>query len=98
MRMVKRAASATRTAASNYSANGQYRRPTQLSNSSSGGSGGGGTTLVIILVIALVGVGGFFALKKIFPSKPKVQEVVEVPVIKELPSDEGNVKEEPKKV
>jgi hypothetical protein len=96
--MVKRAASATRTAASNYSANGQYRRPTQLSNSSSGGSGGGGTTLVIILVIALVGVGGFFALKKIFPSKPKVQEVVEVPVIKELPSDEGKVKEEPKNV
>jgi hypothetical protein len=97
MQMVKRAASVTRTAASNYAANAQARRPVQLSNSSSGG-GGGSTTIIIILALVIVGVGGFFALKKLFPSKPKVQEVIDLPVIKELPSDGGKKKEEPKKV
>ena len=97
MRMVKRAASATRTAASNYGASAQYRTPSRLSNDSSGGQGGGSSTFIVILVIAAVAVAGFFGFKKLFPSKPKVQETIELPVTKELPSDEGKPQAEPEK-
>jgi hypothetical protein len=93
--MVKRATSVTRTG---VSSNVQYRRPAQLSNDSSGGSGGGGATVIIILALVVAGAVGFFVLKKMSPAKPRVQEVIEVPVVKELPSDGGKVKEEPKKV
>jgi hypothetical protein len=95
--MVKRAASATRTVASNYGASAQYRTPSRLSNDSSGGQGGGSSTFIVILVIAAVAVAGFFGFKKLFPSKPKVQETIELPVTKELPSDEGKPQAEPEK-